>query len=143
MNEKTSVPVSNLISGYERKNRLNPIQTILLATDGTFNAENALQNCIGLLKGTDGKLVITYFADPKDTSINNGVYCESNDEWRANGEKILDTLASKARKAGVKEVSTLLEDYQGEESLNQIAETVGANMIMLSSHFFQFGPRNN
>ena len=78
MTEISSVPVRNPIPGFDRKRRVNPIQTILLATDGTSSTDNALQNCIGLLKGSDGKLVITYFADPKDRAINNGVSCESD-----------------------------------------------------------------
>src|SRR4051812_2122445 len=112
MNEKNSTPVSSPIPGFDRKRRLNPIHTILLATDGTSSTDNALQNCIGLLKGSDGKLVITYFADPKDTTVNDGVSCETDAKWHEHGEKILNSLAKKARDGGVKEVTTLLEKYQ-------------------------------
>ncbi len=143
MNEINSAPARNQTPGYARKGRLNPIHTILLATDGTSNSDNALQNCISLLKGSEGKLVITYFADPKDTAVNNGVACESSAEWRAQGERILNALARKAREGGIKEVVTMLENYQGEESLGQIAEDVEANMIMLTSHFFQAGYGSN
>ena len=139
MNETISAPVREHIPGFERFRRANPIHTILLATDGTSSGESALQNCINLLRGSDGKLVITYFADPRDTAVNEGVFCESDAEWRAHGEKVLNALATKARASGVKEVQTRLEEYQGEESLSQIAESVEANMIMLSSHFFQGG----
>ena len=116
----------------------NLIHNVLLATDGTAYAEHALKDCINLLKGTDGKLFITYFADPKDVALYQGAPCPDDAAWRAKGQKVLDALAKKARDGGVKEVCTLLEEYQGEESLNQIAEAVNANLIMLSSHLFQF-----
>jgi nucleotide-binding universal stress UspA family protein len=137
MNELISTPVREHLPGFERLRRPNPIRTILLATDGTSSGESALQNCINLLRGSTGKLVITYFADPKDTAVNEGVACESDAAWRAKGEKVLNALATRARANGITEVVTRLEKYQGEESLNQIAEKVEANMIMLSSHFFQ------
>lgn len=137
MNELISAPVSEHLPGFERLHRPNPIRTILLATDGTSSGESALRNCINLLRGSTGKLVITYFADPKDIAVNEGVACESDAAWRANGEKVLNAMATKARANGITDVVTLLEKYQGEESLNQIAETVEANMIMLSSHFFE------
>ncbi|MBN9390153.1 MAG: universal stress protein [Chloroflexi bacterium] len=137
MNKITSAPVKEHLPGFERFHRPNPIHTILLATDGTSSGESALQNCINLLRGSSGKLVITYFADPKDIAVNEGVACESDDAWRSHGEKVLNAMAAKARASGITDVTTRLEKYQGEESLNQIAETVEANMIMLSSHFFQ------
>lgn len=137
MTETSNTPVREHLPGFERYHRPNPIRTILLATDGTSSGESALQNCINLLRGSSGKLVITYFADPRDTTINEGVACESDAAWRAHGEKVLNALAAKARANGIKDVTTLLEEYQGEESLNQLAEDVEANMIMLSSHFFQ------
>jgi nucleotide-binding universal stress UspA family protein len=116
----------------------NLIHTVLLATDGTAYADQALKDCINLLKNNDGKLIITYFADPKDVTLYQGSPCSNDAEWRTKGKRILDRLATKAREGGVKDVSTLLEEYQGEESLNQIAKEVDANLIMLSSHLFQF-----
>lgn len=121
----------------------NLIHTVLLATDGTAYAEHALKDCINLLKRSGGKLVITYFADPKDVALYQGSPCPDDAAWRAKGIKILADLATKARAGGVKEVSTLLEEYQREESLNQIAEEVDADMIMLSSHLFQFDSQAN
>jgi nucleotide-binding universal stress UspA family protein len=116
----------------------NLIHTVLLATDGTSYAEQALNDCINLLKNKDGKLVITYFADPKDVSLYEGLPCPNDANWRIKGKKVLDALATKAHAGGVKEVSTLLEEYQNEESLNQIAEEVNANLIILGSHLFEF-----
>ena len=116
----------------------NLIHTVLLATDGTDYADQALEDCINLLKDRNGKLVITYFADPQDWALYQGSPCQDDAEWQTRGRKVLDKLAARARAGGVKEVITLLEGYQGEESLNQLAEEVNANMIMLSSHLFQF-----
>jgi nucleotide-binding universal stress UspA family protein len=115
----------------------NTLHTVLLATDGTVYAEKALQDCINLLKRSGGKLVITFYADPDDANLYGGVGCQDAAEWRAYGQQVLDKLAEKARQAGVEEVITLLEDYQGEEGLNQVAKDVDADLIMLSSHLFQ------
>lgn len=137
--EHNSSPSKATTMGFGLAGVPNVIHTVLLATDGTSSADQALKDCINLLKGRDGKLVITYFADPQDIALYHGAPCPNEAEWRSKGRQVLDDLAAKARAGGVKEVTTLLEDYQGEESLNQIAEEVNANMIMLGSHKFQFG----
>ncbi len=112
------------------------IRTILLATDGTGYSETALKNAIRLALHHKGRLVITYFADPNDITLYDGFPCYTKEEWQAYGQNVLKTLADKARAAGLENVETILQHYQGEESLNQVASEVGADYITLASHYF-------
>ncbi len=112
-------------------------QTILFATDGTSYAETAFVNTIHTLKHSGGRLVITYFADPNDTVLFDGFPCRSAEEWQAYGRNVLERLAKKARDAGIEQVETILEHYQGEEQLSELAQQVHADVIVLASHLFQ------
>lgn len=115
----------------------HPIRTVLLATDGTAYANRALENSIRMARHNQGRLVITYFADPNDTDLFDGFPCQNNQEWQAYGRNVLAQLAERARKEGVPEVETILAQYQGEESLSKLAQEVNADIIMLASHLFK------
>jgi nucleotide-binding universal stress UspA family protein len=115
----------------------HPIHTVLLATDGTSYADRALENSIRMTRYSGGRLIITYFADPNDTALFDGFPCQNDEEWQAYGRNILTKLADKARKEGVQEVETILEKYQGEDSLTHLAQQVNADIIMLASHLFR------
>lgn len=114
-----------------------PVRTVLLATDGTSYANRALESSIRVARHNQGRLVITYFADPNDTALYDGFPCRDNEEWKAYGRNVLDRLAERARREGVPKVETVLEDYQGEESLSRLAQEVNADVIMLASHLFK------
>jgi nucleotide-binding universal stress UspA family protein len=113
-----------------------PVKTVLLATDGTSSASHALQSAIEAAIGLNSRLVITYFADPNDVALYDGFPCLDQAEWRAYGEHVLKELAAQARAAGVSEVETFLEPYQGEELLSEIARRENASLIILGSHLF-------
>ncbi|MEI6046652.1 MAG: universal stress protein [Chloroflexota bacterium] len=113
------------------------IRTVLLATDGTSYAERALENSIRMTRHAGGRLIITYFADPKDTTLFEGFPYQNEEDWQAYGRNILARLEERARRDGVYEVETVLERYQGEESLTNLAQQVNADIIMLASHLFR------
>lgn len=113
------------------------IHTVLLATDGTGFTDAALNNAIRLAKRSNGRLIITYFADPNDNALYHGNICHDCTEWQTTGNEVLVRLAEKAREAGVGEVETILEHYQGEQSLGDLAQETGADLIVLASHLFQ------
>lgn len=111
-------------------------RSVLLATDGSSYGEPALNNAIQMAKNGKCRLVITYFADPDDCALFDGFSCRNNEEWQAYGQRVLDRLAQRARDAGVQEVETILQHYQGEESLARIGRQVDAEVTVLASHLF-------
>jgi nucleotide-binding universal stress UspA family protein len=113
------------------------LHTVLLATDGSSYADRALDNAIRMTKNSKGRLVITYFANPDDTALFDGFPCQDNQEWQAYGQNVLNRLAERARKAGVIDIVTVLEHYQGEESLTALSQKVDADIIILASHLFK------
>jgi nucleotide-binding universal stress UspA family protein len=112
------------------------IKTILLATDGSPKAEKAFENATRLARHNRARLIITYYADPKDSSLFGNLPCESSEQWRCQGQRILAGLAQCAREAGVTEVETVVENRQNEEGLNDLARRFDVDLIMLASHFF-------
>lgn len=115
------------------------IKTVLLATDGSNYGDKALDNSIRMAKNAEGRLVITYFANPDDAALFDGFPCRDDNEWQAYGHRVLDKLAQKAYDAGLTKVETILEHYQGEESLTALAQRVDADIIVLASHLFRMG----
>jgi nucleotide-binding universal stress UspA family protein len=111
---------------------------VLLATDGSRSADGCLNQAINLVKHSGGRLTLTFFANPHDTAVFGGLVCHNSLEWQKYGQEILDKLAQEARNAGVEHIETVLEHYQGEERLAQLAQEVDANYIMLASHLFNF-----
>jgi nucleotide-binding universal stress UspA family protein len=112
------------------------IRTVLLATDGSSSAKTALKSAIAAAKGQEGHLIITYFADPNDVTLYDGFPCRDAGEWQSCGKQILERMAEQARAAGVAQVETILEAYQGEELLSELAKRVNAQLIILGSHLF-------
>jgi nucleotide-binding universal stress UspA family protein len=126
---------------YSANTTTSPAQatyTVLLATDKSGRHDLVLENAIQLARHKAGRLVITYFADPNDLELFDGAPADDI-EWRAHGRLVLTELAKKARAAGVLDVQTILEDYQGEERLSDLAQRVQANIILLASHNFSGG----
>jgi nucleotide-binding universal stress UspA family protein len=117
----------------------HPVLNVLLATDGTNQAETALTLAINLVRNSGGRLILTFYANPDDQAVFGGDACPNREEWRAQGQQILDKLAQSARRAGVKQVETVLEHYQDEERLTQLAQELNTNYIVLASHLFSFG----
>ncbi len=111
------------------------VMNVLLATDGSPKAENSLKQAINLVKHSGGRLILTFYADPNDPTVFSGLSCPNSQEWQNYGQGILDKLAQEARNAGIKHIETVLENYQDEERLAQLAQDVNANYIMLASHF--------
>lgn len=111
------------------------VMNVLLATDGSPAAESSLRQAINLVKNSGGRLILTFYAAPNDSTVFSGLSCQNSQEWQKYGQEILNKLAQEARNGGVKLVETVLEHYQEEERLAQLAQDVNANYIMLASHF--------
>jgi nucleotide-binding universal stress UspA family protein len=112
------------------------IKTILLATDGSPKAEKAFENATRLARHNEARLIITYYAEPNDRALFGNLPCESNEQWRCQGQRILAGLAQRAREEGITEVETIVENHQNEEGLNDLAQQFNVDLIMLASHFF-------
>ena len=110
---------------------------ILLATDGSGYTGSAVDFAISQARHEDAPLIITYFADPNDTSLFEGGPCRDNADWQDHGRKVLAQLEEKARIAGVEKIRVVLEESQIAETLPELASRVGAGLIVLASH--QFG----
>jgi nucleotide-binding universal stress UspA family protein len=119
--------------------RQHPVLHVLVATDGTRQADTALTLAINLVRNSGGRLILTFYANPADQAVFGGGACPDREEWHAKGQQILDKLAQRARSAGVKQVEIVLEHYQDEERLTQLAQELNANYIVLASHLFNFG----
>ncbi len=112
------------------------IKTILFATDGTSGADEAFANALRLARHNNARLIITYFASPDDIALFDGAPCENVEQWQDTGKKILAELAQRATEAGVPEVETILEKSQNQERLNELAQRLNVNLIILASHLF-------
>ncbi len=133
---ENSVPISGLKEPEITSS--HKINNVLLATDGSPSADGSLKQAINLVQHSGGRLILTFYANPNDTVVFGGSSCPTGQEWQKYGQGTLDKLAQKARDAGIKQVEIVLEHYQDEERLAQLAQAVDANYIMLASHLFNF-----
>jgi nucleotide-binding universal stress UspA family protein len=107
--------------------------TILLATDGSKEAELALTTAVNLANSTDSELhVVTVALGYPSYGIHNP---EMLEQLRKQAEAVLDEQAKKVRKAGgevAQEHLRVSMRYRAEQIV-QVAEDVGAGLIVMGS----------
>jgi nucleotide-binding universal stress UspA family protein len=105
---------------------MNPFPTvILLATDGSEEAQIAARMAAGIAVGTGSELHLVYVAgtggaDPR-------VY----EQMRRSSRALLDELADKMRDAGAKITKRHLRNGRPEQEIVALAEELGAGLIVM------------
>lgn len=102
--------------------------TIMLATDGSEEAELATRMVVGIAKGTASELHVVCVVD-----VGAAADPRLHPELRQRGRELLDDQIRKVREAGVPAAREHLIAGRPEREIAAIAEKVGAGLIVMGS----------
>ncbi|MFB6090444.1 MAG: universal stress protein [Halobellus sp.] len=106
-------------------------QTILVPTDGSEQAESALDHAVGLAREHDATLHLLYVADSNRDSVTT-LGGEVVDALEREGERILEDAAE--RLGGTVDLVDAVETGDPVETILDYADRVDADVIVMGTH---------
>lgn len=106
-------------------------QTILVPTDGSEQAESALNHAVGLAREHDATLHLLYVADSNRDSVTT-LGGEVVDALEREGERILEDAAE--RLGGTVDLVDAVETGDPVETILDYADRVDADVIVMGTH---------
>jgi nucleotide-binding universal stress UspA family protein len=105
-------------------------QKILVAVDGSPDADRAVRAAAEIAKAKGGRLVVTHVSCLPE-HYRSHLVDQLEEAIRADGEKILEHAVRVAKEAGVETESRLLEKDHAAEALLNFAREIGADLIVV------------
>jgi nucleotide-binding universal stress UspA family protein len=105
---------------------------ILVATDGSDNADHAIAQAIELARARQAKLVVTYVRHAPLPLLGEPVYQRSLSRELREAEKVTEAAAAKAREAGVEAEIEIVEGNPATRIL-ELARARNADLIVVGS----------
>lgn len=120
-------------------------KNILVATDGSDIAGEALSQAANLAKTLGAKVTVVTVSPPPPAlagpemgwSIPSSVYDEIRKGNRERSKVILDTAVAKARALGIEAATRSVEDAEPHDGIIDAANEVGADLIVMGSHGYR------
>ena len=107
---------------------------ILHPTDFSRASGAAFKRAVDIAKADHSKLLLVHVMSPAALSyVSPQIYAEIEASARADAQKLLDALAGKARRAGVR-CRTLLLDGIPHERIVRAARSARADLVVIGTH---------
>lgn len=115
------------------------ISRILVAVDGSSHADRALAFAMDLAVKYDADLMVlnvVSYASTVPLALGayaelEGIYAESRSVLQTAGDKIVENAAEKARRSGVRKVTTTVELGSPAQTICDSADATGADVIVM------------
>lgn len=88
---------------------MNRYQNILVAIDGSKNAEKSFYEAVALAKASNGALYLAWIIDEASLSTSSFAVSKILKEEQEKAKMVLENLVSEARNAGIVNVSQIVE----------------------------------